>query len=347
MKYEQMSKKFRRFFQLSSSPVAIKIFDKEVSGPRPASPSRFCELVRSAAYEGKEYVVTERDLRNFTASILLGFSEPTYVDLYPRIKPAKTKSVMVAPLEKTKEADVVITITNPSRMMQILQTLYKATKQRLEASMTSEASAIAGEATAFPYMEQRPNLTLLCGGARTLGGYKGDELAIGIPFPTFTKLVDSLAEPALTTALCGCLMDELPAHLKDFFTELGFDKGTDHFFGEFEGETLRLYINKDERGVPTTLITYCPLKFSSEEEASKAEEVARSKLAGEGMAVKRENWVDLVFTSEFAEGLEKATLDKEKFTPVIRKILSRFVEIANEIKIESTSKSFKKDLGAG
>jgi uncharacterized protein (DUF169 family) len=327
-----MSKKFRKFFHLSASPVAVRISDKEMSGPRSRSPMRFCEFVRKAAYGGEEHVITEKDLSNFTAAILLGFSEPTYVNLYPRIKPAKTRSIFVTPLEKAHEADVVIIIANPSRMMQVVQILHKVTKKRLEGSMTCEASAIAGEATALPYMEKRPNLTLLCGGARTLGGYQENELAIGIPFDTFTKLVDSLAEPTLTTALCGCLMDELPGHVKDFFSGMGFDKGTDHFFGEFQGETLRLYISKDERGVATTLTTYCPLRLGSEEEARKAEDVAKSKLAGEGTAIQRENWLDLILTTEFTEGLEKATLDRKKFENVVKKILTRFVEIANEIK---------------
>ena len=332
MKYEEISKKFRKFFQLSSSPVAIKISDKEISGPRPKSPMRFCEFVRKAAYGGEEHVVTERDLSNFTAAILLGFSEPMYVDLSPRIKPAKTKSIFVAPLDKAHEADVVVIITNPSRMMQVTQILHKVTKKQLEGSMTCEASAIAGEATALPYMEKRPNLTLLCGGARTLGGYQENELAIGIPFDTFVKLADSLAEPTLTTALCGCLMDELPGHVKDFFSGMGFDKGTDHFFGEFRGETIRLYIGKDGRGVATTLTAYRPLKLGSEQEAQKAGGVAKSMLAGEGTAIRRENWLDLILATDFPEGLEKATLDKEKFENVVKKILTRFVEIADEIK---------------
>ncbi|MEM3402415.1 MAG: DUF169 domain-containing protein, partial [Candidatus Hadarchaeales archaeon] len=246
---KDISAKFRRFFQLPASLVGVKISDREIDGPRPSHPSLFCEFVRRAAYEGEEVKITEFDLTNFTARVILGFTEPKYVDIYPRIKPATTKCVVVAPLEKMdQDPDVVIVITDPARMMEVVQVLYRATRRRLEANMSCEASAIAGEATAIPFMEKRPNLTLLCGGARTIAGYRENELAMGIPFDIFLKLCEQLVEPTLATALCGCLMDDIPRHLKEAFIELGFDKGTDHFYGEFAGKVFRIYLNKEEKG---------------------------------------------------------------------------------------------------
>lgn len=56
MRYEGTSKKFRKFFQLSASPVAIKISKEVIAGQRPKLPARFCEFVRSAAYGGKSNV---------------------------------------------------------------------------------------------------------------------------------------------------------------------------------------------------------------------------------------------------------------------------------------------------
>lgn len=41
MKNEELSRRFRKFFQLPSSPVAIKISDKEIGGQRPKTPSLF------------------------------------------------------------------------------------------------------------------------------------------------------------------------------------------------------------------------------------------------------------------------------------------------------------------
>jgi hypothetical protein len=219
-------------------------------------------------------------------------------------------------------------------MMRVLQVLYRATRKRLEASMTCEASAIAGEATALPYMEKKPNLTLLCGGARDIAGFREDELAMGIPYGEFVKLVGLLAESKLTSALCGCVMDEIPKHLKEAFVGLGFDKGTDHFYGDFEGRVFRFYLNKNERGVMAMVTVHYPLKLRSEEEARKAVVIAKGLLAeleGESNALPRENWLDLVLAVEFPDGLEKLALDREKFESTIKKILSGFAGVVNQL----------------
>ena len=334
-KNEKLSAKFRSFFQLPTSPVAINISNGEKRGSRPKEPSLFCEFVRKEAHDGLGYLITESDLQNFSARIILGFTEPKYVDLYPRVKPAKTKSVAVAPLEKVDfEPDVIVIITDPARMMKIVQVLYRATQKRLEANMTCEASAIAGEATALPYMEKRPNLTLLCGGARDIAGYSENELALGMPFENFTKLVNSLKEPTLATALCGCIVDEIPKHLKQAFLDFGFEKGTDHFYGEFERRVFRIYLGKDEKGLISIVTIHYPLKFKSQQDAQKAIDAAESLLAGlagGGTVIQRENWLDLVLTVKFSGGLEKVALEKKKFGKTISGILTDFAAVINKI----------------
>lgn len=333
-KYKDLADKFRKFFQLPTSPVAIKISDRELDGPRPKQPSLFCQFVRKAAHEGEPSTIAENDLKNFAARVILGFTEPKYVDISPRIKPAKTKSILVSPLEKVEQdPDVVVVITDPARMMKVLQVLHRATRKRLEASMTCEASAIAGEATALPYVEKRPNLTLLCGGARDIAGYRESELAMGIPFDQFIKLADLLVEPTLATALCGCIMDEIPKHLKAAFVGMGFDKGTDHFYGDFKGKVFRFYLNKDERGLMAAVTIHYPLKFKSEQEAKKSVGGAKELLAGlgESTVLPRENWLDLVLTVKFPEGLEKLALDKKKFEETIAGVLAGFAGIVDKV----------------
>ncbi len=333
-KYKSLSDKFRKFFQLPTSPVAIKISDRELDGRRAKQPSLFCEFVRSASHEGEQVTITETDLQNFAARVILGFTEPKYVDLYPRIKPATTKSVLVSPLEKMdQDPDIVIVITNPARMMDVLQVLHRATRKRLEASMTCEASAISGEATAIPYMEKKPNLTLLCGGARTIAGYQENELAMGIPYDAFVKLTEQLIEPTLATALCGCLMDDIPRHLKEAFIQLGFDKGTDHFYGEFVEKVFRVYLNREERGF-TLLTVHYPLKFKTEDDAKRSLGRAKRLLAGAGgeaTALQRENWLDLILTFQFGEGLEKLAADRAKFETAMKKILLDFAGVVSKI----------------
>ncbi len=315
--------------------MAIKISEEEIGGMRPKAPSLFCEFVRKAAHEGESCLITENDLHNFTAKVILGFTEPKYVDIYPRVKPARTKSVLVYPLEKfEQEPDVVVTITDPGRMMQVVQVLYRATRKRLEPNMTCEASAIAGEATALPYMEKKPNLTLLCGGARGIAGYNDNELAIGIPFDQFVKLADLLVEPTLAAALCGCIMDEIPKHLKEAFVALGFDKGTDHFYGDFKGKVFRFYLNKDERGLMTTVTVHYPMKFKSETEAQKSVDVVKEMLAGlggESTVLPRENWLDLILTVRFPDELEKIALDRKKFEETISGVLLGFAAAIDKV----------------
>jgi len=196
MKYATISDKFKEFFQTTSSPVAVVISEKELTGTRPPSPSLFCDLVRKAAYKGETYTITGDDLINFSTRVILGFNEPQYVDLYPRVKPAKTKSIIVAPLEKIEtEPNVIVIITDPAHAMLVIQLFSRSTKRHLEASMTCQGAAIAGEVVALPFMEHRPNLTLLCSGARELAGYSTNELALGLPFTDFLKMAEAFSGP--------------------------------------------------------------------------------------------------------------------------------------------------------
>ncbi len=335
MKWEDSSKQFIKFFQLSSSPVAVKISESELKGQRPKSPSLFCDFVRKAAHDGESFLITEKDLQNFAARVILGFMDPKYVEISPRIKPAKTKSILVAPLGKIEaEPDVVLAIADPARMMHVAQVLHRATKVRLEAKMTCEASAIAGEATALPFMEKESNLTLLCGGARGLAGYKDNELVVGIPFDHFIKMTELLVEPKLVAALCGCVMDEIPKHLKEAFIGLGFDKGTDHFYGEFGRKVFRIYLQKDEKKVLNSATVNYPMKFKSEKEAKekvKAAEELLAELGGESMAVARENWLDLISIVKFPDGLDKIATDKKRFEQTVNSILESFVAIIEKL----------------
>ena len=61
------------------------------------------------------------------------------------------------------------------------------------------------------------------------GGYRSDEIVFGFPMDTFVKLTEALTEDSIIKALCGCIMDDLPAHVVDNILALGFTKGTDHF----------------------------------------------------------------------------------------------------------------------
>lgn len=334
---EELSDEFRKFFKMPLSPVSITIHTDEVNLEPPEESTRFCRFVRKSAELRESYSIEEENLSNFTAPVILGFSEPRYTDVRPRIEPSETKAVTIGPLENEKaEPDVVVVITNPATMMEVLQVYHQMSGERLESSCTSKGSAIAGEATALPYMEGKPNLTLLCGGARSIGGFEEDELAIGFPYDIFQKLVEQLSEPDVTDALCGCIMDDLPKQVVQGLENLDFDKGTDHFHGYYKGEALRLYLNQDESGSINKLTVFSPIKFESEEEAKEAEKIARPMIAPVGFSDRNENWLDLGMIENYEDGLKELALDEEKFEKELRELFEEFLEIVDKVKAKQT-----------
>lgn len=322
MNFGEASRKFRKFFQMSMSPVAVRISDKVENVPeakRPSSPISYAEAVKRAASFGESFLLLKEDISRTEDEINLGFSEPIYVDIHPRIKPAKTRSVYVAPLEKFGgRVDIILVIANPVKMMNLVQILYRLTGEMFTPSMKASGGVCSGEATAIPFMEKRVNLTLLCSGDRVFGGFKEDELAIGFPAEVFFKVVNLLEEPKLTEALCGCLMSDIPEHLKEGLLKLGFEKATDHFFGEIEGKSVRLYIDKDESGTLSRLTIYAPMKLASKEKSEMIAARANELLAGEGFAKARENWLDLVVKANFKEGLDKIAFDEGRLSKELK-----------------------------
>jgi len=73
-------------------------------------------MARRSAFYGESFVFSVEELTCTSAELALGFTEPSYGEVYPRIKPANTKLVSVSPLEKTeKKPDVVVIVANPAK----------------------------------------------------------------------------------------------------------------------------------------------------------------------------------------------------------------------------------------
>jgi len=104
-------------------------------------------------------------------------------------------------------------------------------------------------------------------------GYRDDEVVMGFPFDDFETSGASTEEKEITSALCGCIMDDIPAGAVSAIEKIGFGKGTDQFFGRFGTEIVRLYTPKEKDGKITSLtLQYCQIKDG--ETASKANEKA-------------------------------------------------------------------------
>ena len=212
MKYSENSAKFRKFFELPSSPVAVRIINDGSEQKTNTQPMRFCEMVRRSAMYGESFVFGVEELTCTSAELALGFTEPSYGDVYPRIRPANTKLVSVSPLEKTeKKPDVVVIIGTPRKIMRVSTILAQLhNKKPVEVKFKGEF-AVCGECTAIPYMEKKVNLSLLCNGARMFSGYRDDEIVMGFPLDDFIRISESTEEKEITNALCGCIMDDIPA----------------------------------------------------------------------------------------------------------------------------------------
>ncbi len=332
-KYAELSSKFRKFFELPSSPVAVRIINSGSEQKTSMQPMRFCEMVRRSAVYVESFLFGVEELTCTSGELALGFTEPCYGEVYPRIKPANTKFVSVEPLEKTdKKPDVVVVIGTPRKIMRISTVLAQLhEKQPVEVKFKGEF-AVCGECTAIPFMEKKVNLSLLCNGARMFSGYRDDEIVMGFPLEDFIKLAESTEEKEITSALCGCIMDDIPANAVDAIEKIGFGKGTDQFFGRFDGEIVRLYTPKDKEGKITSLTLHVPVKFKDNEIAAKVNESIREIIKKPLLHGIRDNWVDIALPLELGETLNRASMRGEKFEALVKSGIGTILKEVEKVK---------------
>lgn len=338
MKYAELSTKFRKFFELPSSPVSVRIINENSEQKTSSSPMRFCEMVRRSAVYGENFLFSVEELTCTSAELALGFTEPSYGEVYPRVKPADTKLVSVSPLEKEeKQPDVVIIVGTPRKIMRvstILALLHE--KQPVEVKFKGEF-AVCGECTAIPYMEKKVNLSLLCNGARMFSGYRDDEIAMGFPLEDFIRIAEGIEETEITSALCGCIMDDIPANAVAAIEKIGFGKGTDQFFGRFGNEIVRLYTPKDAGGKITSLTLHVPIKFRDSETASRMNEKAYEILQKPFLHRVRDNWVDVALPLELGETLNRASMRGEKFEVLVKSGIDTMLKEVEKIRRKEAS----------
>jgi len=176
-KLEEIEERVRSYLGMNHRLVGIKILEEDVDGEHPEVPMTFCRAVREAL-AGKKLVVGIDDLDCPSAELCLGFREPMFVDVEPRIK-SKTRAVRIGPLEG---ADVVLFVLNPEQVM-VMSILLGGIKAEFKGEM-----AICGEAVARVYNEGQPNVSFLCSGARELGGFEAHEVVLSLPYAQLLEL---------------------------------------------------------------------------------------------------------------------------------------------------------------
>jgi uncharacterized protein (DUF169 family) len=96
--------------------------------------------------------------------------------------------IMVRPLDEyVYEPDVVIIVTNPYNVMRIVQGYSYYYGLQANFKMTGN-QAICSEATAYPYISNNINVSMLCIGTRHRAGWKDDELAVAFPYNRFKMI---------------------------------------------------------------------------------------------------------------------------------------------------------------
>jgi uncharacterized protein (DUF169 family) len=102
--------------------------------------------------------------------------------------------IMAKPLDEfDQEPDIVIIVAKSYNIMRIIQGYSYYYSVHSNYKMTGN-QAICSELTAYPYLSNDINVSMLCIGTRHRAGWKDDELAVAFPFNRFSKLSDGIME---------------------------------------------------------------------------------------------------------------------------------------------------------
>ncbi len=172
----------QNYLKMVVLPVTVHIFQGEetvptrLKGEAARGALTYCQLVRRAA--GGEEVVLDADAVKELAcpspELALGFREPKYVDVQPRIGGGTREVILGQGGEDLGDPDVILLILNPAQTTDLALLLGG-----IEANFAGQM-AVCGEATAKVYRDGRANVSFLCHGCRELAGYGPDEVVVGI-----------------------------------------------------------------------------------------------------------------------------------------------------------------------
>lgn len=262
----------RSYLGLKHHLVGIKFYKEDIQGESLPKSARFCPF-HPQTLSGETYIIKEDDLDCPTGELVMGLRQSRYAHIEPSIK-EEFKAVRIGPVE---DADVVLFLVNADQAMN-LSILLVGISAEFKGEM-----AICGEAVAKVYLEQQPNISMLCNGARMFGGFSKNDMVVGMPYSIMIDLAEKIKSLTKSGgALCGCQVTDIPADIIRSFKEIGFKKGTDYFFGKIKGHNVRIYLNKDSQGRFNLITIYLPFKG---ELKTKVEEPFKTK--------KRGDWTDI------------------------------------------------------
>jgi uncharacterized protein (DUF169 family) len=336
--WKKVDETIRSYLGLKYHLVGVKMQKGEIKGQgdrlKPEKPMAYCQMVRIASLRGRTFLYDIHDEACPTAEVVLGFRAPKYTAIEPRVKPSDTRSVLITPMSEMREdPDVVLATLTPKQMMDLTVILQAGKHEFLSVGFRGEAAC--AEFTAKPYMERKPNLSLLCNGARMMhSDFRDNELIFGAPPEVYIQAAEVMERIAKTGgALCGCRTSDIPTEITEGFERAGLSKGTDYFFGKVDGNNIRAYLNKDFQGRLKFVTFHLPLKMGSEREAKEAAKRLERALSRPYRAGQRSYWLDLTLTaSEDELGID--LLDGESVETAIKNFVNRATQHLARIGIE-------------
>jgi uncharacterized protein (DUF169 family) len=207
-------------YQLKYFPVAIKFVkkgEKVFSLPRAKQRHSVCAHLRAAA-QGESFLIDKESISCPGGLRWLGFSSPlakTFLYKYflgeierakssPEIaercldflpgppKEGQYECLLFGPLLTCQfEPDVVVLITSPKHAYRVVVVAYLDEYHLVK---TIPLCAACHGAISIPFTSGELNVSLIDPVARELGGYKDDEVLVGLGRPRFESLVDNLKE---------------------------------------------------------------------------------------------------------------------------------------------------------
>jgi len=327
--WKKVNETIRAYLGLRYHLVGVKIRKNPIEGKedqlKPEKPMAYCHMVRTTSLQGKTFLYERTDEACPTAEIILGFRAPKYVEIEPRVNPADTRSVLVAPLEQMNgDPDVILATLTPKQMMNLAIILQAGKHELLSVGFKGEAAC--AEFTVKPYTERKPNVSLLCNGARIIySDFRDNEIIFGAPAETYVQIAEVIEKTMKTGgALCGCRTSDIPAEIITEFEKVGLSKGTDYFFGRIAGRNIRVYLNKDFQGRLKFVTFHLPLKMPSEKKAVETAKKLEQFLERPYHVSHRDYWLDLTMIASEDE-LAIDLRDGESVETAAKKFIDRMI----------------------
>jgi uncharacterized protein (DUF169 family) len=222
----ELSEKLKFILELEDSPVGVKLFKVGEELPNmtePEKPIPYCTAVAQAR-KGAIILLRKDKLGCMLGAANLGLIEvprkiasgehhasiglfkstdaaSKTISEIPRIAPETIQATLVFPLEKAPmEPDVVILNVKPCIGLWIALSLNYNVGGRISASFAGLGGS-CGDATALPYLTNKPNFTVGDFASRKLRS--PDEMIIGIPAILITEVVNNLEKLRIQSGFCS------------------------------------------------------------------------------------------------------------------------------------------------